>query len=107
MNTYAIVKTGGKQYKVSAGDILTVEKIEGKIGDTVFLENVLMISDGDKNEIGTPKLANAKVAAEIISQTKNKKVIVYKSKRRKGYQKKTGHRQPVTRLKIKEVQFLA
>jgi large subunit ribosomal protein L21 len=101
---YAIVKTGGKQYKVSAGDILTVEKIDGNVGDTIFLEDVLMVSSGDKPDIGTPQLANAKVAAEIIGQTKNKKVIIYKSKRRKGYQKKTGHRQPVTRLKIKEVQ---
>jgi large subunit ribosomal protein L21 len=101
---YAIVKTGGKQYKVSAGDILTVEKIEGNVGDTVFLEDVLMISSGEKADIGTPQIANAKVAAEIISQTKNKKVIIFKSKRRKGYQKKTGHRQQVTRLKIKEVQ---
>ncbi len=102
---YAIVNTGGKQYKVSAGDILTVEKIDGNVGDTIYLEDVLMIGSGDMNHFGTPRLANAKVAAEIIGQTKNKKVIIYKSKRRKGYQKKTGHRQPVTRIKIKEVQF--
>ena len=97
---YAIVKTGGKQYKVSAGDTLTVEKIDGNVGDTVFLEDVLMISSGEKADIGTPQLANAKVAAEIISQTKNKKIIIFKSKRRKGYQKLNGHRQSLTQIVI-------
>jgi len=102
---YAIVKTGGKQYKVSAGDVLAVEKLAGSIGDTIVLEDILMVNNEGAIDVGRPTLAQAKVTAEIISQTKAKKNIIFKSKRRKGYQKKTGHRQPVTRIKIKEIQF--
>ncbi len=102
---YAIVKTGGKQYKVSPGDILSVEKIKGSIGDTIVFEEVLLLNDDQKTEVGRPLLGNAKVTGEIIKQDKLAKTIIYKSRRRKGYQKKTGHRQPVTRLKIKEIQF--
>lgn len=102
---YAIVKTGGKQYKVSAGDVLAVEKLNGSIGETVVLEDILMINQEGTVAVGQPVLAQAKVTAEIISQTKAKKTIIFKSKRRKGYQKKTGHRQPVTRIKIKEIQI--
>jgi large subunit ribosomal protein L21 len=102
---YAIVKTGGKQYKVAAGDVLTVEKLAGSTGDTVVLEEILMVNSEGTVDVGHPTLAQAKVTAEIISQTKAKKNIIFKSKRRKGYQKKTGHRQPITRIKIKEIQF--
>ena len=102
---YAIVKTGGKQYKVSAGDVLAVEKLAGSTGDTVVLEDILMINQEGTVAVGQPTIAQAKVTAEIISQTKAKKNIIFKSKRRKGYQKKTGHRQPVTRIKIKEIQI--
>jgi len=100
---YAIVKTGGKQYKVSAGDVVTVEKLAGSIGDTVVLEDILMINSEGTVDIGQPTLTQAKITAEIISQAKAKKNIIFKSKRRKGYQKKTGHRQPITRIKIKEI----
>ena len=102
---YAIVKTGGKQYKVSAGDVLAVEKLAGNTGDTVVLEDILMVNREGTVAVGQPTLSQAKVTAEIISQTKAKKNIIFKSKRRKGYQKKTGHRQPVTRIKIKEIQI--
>ena len=100
---YAIIKTGGKQYKVSPGDTLKVEKIEGKIGDTLVIEDVLMAVNGEKIEVGRPILQNAKVAGEIVCQAKGKKIIVFKAKKRKGYRKKIGHRQLLTELKIKEI----
>ncbi len=96
---YAVIKTGGKQYKVSEGDLLKVEKIEGAVGDTIELSEVLMVG-GEAVKIGTPLLPNAKVTARIEQQDKDKKVLVFHSKRRKGYRKKYGHRQPITRLKI-------
>ncbi len=102
---YAIIRTGGKQYKVSPGDILSVEKIEGKIGDTIEFREVLMVHDEQKTEIGRPQLDTVKVSGEIIGQGKKAKDIIFKSRRRKHYQKKTGHRQPITKIKIKEIQF--
>ena len=103
---YAIVKTGGKQYKAIPGEILKVEKIEGDIGSDIVFDNVLMVVDSDKNNvsIGRPLLSDAKVSGEIIKQTKGDKIIVFKSKRRKGYHKKAGHRQLLTEVKIKEIQ---
>ena len=101
---YAIVKTGGKQYRVSEGDILRVERIEGDEGDKVELKEVLMVADGENIEIGTPVLTDACVVAEIVKHGKAKKIIVFKSKRRKGYRKKQGHRQIYTNLRIKEIQ---
>ncbi len=96
---YAVVKTGGKQYKVSEGDLLKVEKLEGAVGDTVELGEVLMVG-GEEVRIGTPLLPGAKVKARILEQDKDKKILVFRSKRRKNYRKKYGHRQPITRLKI-------
>ena len=100
---YAIVKTGGKQYQVSSGDQLRVEKLEGAVGDTVELTDVLMVADGDNIQIGRPVVENAKVVATIAEQGKAKKVIVFKKKRRKGYRLKQGHRQLYTALKIQEI----
>lgn len=96
---YAVIKTGGKQYKVSEGDLLKVEKIEGAVGDAIELNEVLMVG-GAEVKIGTPLLPDAKVKAQIVEQDKDKKVLVFKSKRRKTFRKKYGHRQPITRLKI-------
>lgn len=96
---YAVIKTGGKQYKVSEGDLLKVEKLEGAVGDTIELGEVLMVG-GEEVKVGTPLLPEAKVKAQIVEQTKDKKILVFKSKRRKTYRKKYGHRQPITRLKI-------
>ncbi|APG25046.1 MAG: 50S ribosomal protein L21 [Syntrophotalea acetylenica] len=96
---YAVIKTGGKQYKVSEGDLLKVEKIEGVVGDTIELNEVLMVG-GEEVKIGTPLLPGAKVTARIVQQGKDKKVLVFHSKRRKGYRKTYGHRQPITRLQI-------
>lgn len=102
---YAIVKTGGKQYKVSPGDTIQVEKLEGASGSKVEFNDVLMVADESTSsiQIGKPLLANIKVSGEIIDQTKGDKVIIFKYKRRKGHRKKTGHRQPLTRVKIKEI----
>ncbi|MFH2013045.1 MAG: 50S ribosomal protein L21 [Pseudomonadota bacterium] len=102
---YAVVKTGGKQYKVSEGDLLRVEKLGGEVGDEIELKEVLMVADGDNVDIGTPVLTNACVVGEIVKHGKAKKIIVFKSKRRKGYRKKQGHRQIYTNLKIKEIKI--
>ncbi len=96
---YAVIKTGGKQYKVSEGDLLKVEKLDGAVGETIELNEVLMVG-GEEVKIGTPLLPEAKVKAQIVEQAKDKKVLVFKSKRRKTFRKKYGHRQPITRLKI-------
>jgi large subunit ribosomal protein L21 len=96
---YAVIKTGGKQYKVSEGDLLKVEKLDGAVGDTIELAEVLMVG-GEEVRIGTPLLPGAKVKARIMEQSKDKKILVFHSKRRKGTRKLYGHRQPITRLKI-------
>ncbi|MCD6526464.1 MAG: 50S ribosomal protein L21 [Desulfuromonas sp.] len=96
---YAVIKTGGKQYKVSEGDTVKIEKIAGSVGETIEINEVLMVG-GEEVQIGTPLLPSAKVMARIVEQGKDKKVLVFKSKRRKGFRKTYGHRQPITRLKI-------
>ena len=96
---YAIIKTGGKQYKVSEGDFLKVEKLVGNVGDTIELDEVLMVGDAE-TKIGNPLIEGAKVKAQIVEQKKDRKVLVFHAKKRKGYRKTYGHRQPLTRLKI-------
>ncbi len=96
---YAVIKTGGKQYKVSEGDLVKVEKIEGAVGDTIELSEVLMVG-GEEVKIGAPLLPGAKVVARIVEQGKDKKVLIFKSKRRKTFRKKQGHRQHITRLQV-------
>ncbi len=96
---YAIVKTGGKQYKVQQGDVVFVEKLEAEVGDTVTLD-VMMLIDGDKRTVGTPMVDGVKVQAKVLAQGKDKKIIVFKFKAKKNIRKKTGHRQPYTRLEI-------
>ena len=100
---YAIIKTGGKQYQVSAGDRLMVEKIEGNIGDSIELSEVLLVADGDAVIVGKPVVDGAKVVATITDQGKHRKIKVFKKKRRKGYRLMKGHRQPYTALKIADV----
>ena len=101
---YAVVATGGKQYKVSQGETIRVEKIPGEIGTSVTLDQVLLVSDGENVKIGRPTLRDAKVDAHIVEQGKSKKVVVFKMKRRKGYRNKRGHRQQYTALKIDTIQ---
>ena len=100
---YAVIKTGGKQYKVSEGDLLKVEKLEGAVGDSIEFDEVLMVG-GAEVKIGTPLVPGAKVKAQIVEQGKDKKVLVFHSKRTKGYRKTYGHRQPLTRLKVTGIQ---
>ncbi|HEV8341476.1 MAG TPA: 50S ribosomal protein L21 [Candidatus Binatia bacterium] len=101
---YAVVRTGGKQYRVSQGDIVRVERLAGEVGEKVTLADVLFIGGNGEVKIGTPKLGNASVTGEIIDQGRAKKIIVFKKKRRKSYSRKQGHRQNITTLKITEIQ---
>lgn len=100
---YAIIKTGGKQHRVSPGDVLEIEKINGNKGDSVVFDDVLMIAGNGNIRVGTPLVEGARVVGEIIGETKASKIYVFKMKRRKGYHKKTGHRQKLTNIKIKEI----
>jgi len=102
---YALIQTGGKQYKVNEGTILQIEKVAGEAGDNLVLDQILMINDENGNvTIGSPLVENAKVTAKILQQGRDKKVIVYKYKRRKNYRRKQGHRQPYTRLLIEKIE---
>ncbi|MDD9943984.1 MAG: 50S ribosomal protein L21 [Myxococcales bacterium] len=96
---YAVIKTGGKQYRVSEGDRVRVEKLPGAVGDTLEFDEVLMLG-GDTVAIGAPYVGGAKVSAQIVGQGRGKKVIVFKIKRRKSYRRKAGHRQAYTELKV-------
>ncbi len=100
---FAIVKTGGKQYRVAPGDQIVVERLEGNVGAEISFDQVLAISNGDSGLIGRPTLADASVRARIIQQPRGTKVIVFKKKRRKNYRRKHGHRQELTVLRIEEI----
>ena len=99
---YAVIKTGGKQYKVAEGEFLKVEKLEGEIGDSIEFAEVLMVG-GENTKVGAPLVAGATVIAKIASQGKDKKILVFKSKRRKDSRKLRGHRQHRTVLKIEKI----
>lgn len=99
---YAIIRTGGKQYKVEAGDVITVEKLDQEVGATVSFD-VLMLCDGEDVKVGQPTVSGASCKAEVLEHGKAKKVIVFKYKPKKNYRKKQGHRQPYTKVKITEV----
>lgn len=96
---YAVIRTGGKQYRVAEGDLVKVEKLAGEVGETVVLPDVLFVG-GEDVKIGAPLVANAKVTGEIVGQIRAKKVLVFKKKRRKSYSRQQGHRQYQTTLKI-------
>ena len=100
---YAVIKTGGKQHKVSEGDVIAIEKIDGGKGDAIVFEEVLMVEKDGDIRIGRPVVEGAKVTGEILAQTKGDKLIVFKMKKRKGYHKKNGHRQQLTSMRIKEI----
>ncbi|MGB9905843.1 MAG: 50S ribosomal protein L21 [Candidatus Saccharicenans sp.] len=97
---FAVIKTGGKQYRVKVGDVLSVEKLEAEKGQVVHFDQVLLLEDGSQVQVGTPYLEKARVAAEVLDDYKGEKVIVFKKKRRKGYRRKKGHRQLLTRVRI-------
>ena len=100
---YAVIKTGGKQYKVSPGDILKVELLEGEQGATLEFPEVLLVEKDGSVTVGSPIVAGAKVTAEIVRQGRGKKILVFHHKRRKSYRKLNGHRQYFTELKVKEI----
>ena len=100
---FAIIKTGGKQYSVESGKVLKIEKIIGKKGETFTFDQVLLIGDSQKQTLGTPIIKGASVKATIIDQIRDKKIIVFKKKRRKNYRKTKGHRQYLTVLKIDKI----
>lgn len=101
---YAVIKTGGKQYKVAEGEILKIEKLEGNAGDKLTLDEVLMIKDDSGTRIGTPTVPDARVTVEVIEQGREKKVVVYKYKKRKNYRRKQGHRQAFTKIKVEKIE---
>ena len=101
---YAIIRTGGKQYRVAPGDIVRVERLAGEVGDKILLGEVLFVGGNGEVKIGTPMLPNVKVTAEIVNQGRAKKIIVFKKKRRKGYSRQRGHRQSLTTLKIVQIE---
>jgi len=100
MNMYAIFTTGGKQYRVSQGDVLDIEKLDAETGTSVDFDNVLMVSNDDAVQIGAPYVAGGKVTATVTEQGRGKKVEIIKFKRRKHHQKRTGHRQYITKVEI-------
>lgn len=101
---YAVIRTGGKQYRVSEGDVVKVEKLPGQVGETINLSDVLFVGGNGEVKIGTPTLSGAQVTGEILAQGKAKKVMVFKKKRRKSYSRQHGHRQEQTTLKITAIQ---
>jgi large subunit ribosomal protein L21 len=100
---YAVIRTGGKQYKVQENETLKIEKLDGTQGASVEFEDVLLYSDGETITLGTPKLENVLVKAHIVDQGKGKKTIVFKYKRRKGYRRMKGHRQEYTKVHIDSI----
>ena len=100
---HAIIETGGKQFKVTEGDTLFIEKLPVESGETVTFDKVLAVIDGDKITVGTPVVAGAKVDASVVKNGKGKKVIVFKYKPKKGYRRKQGHRQPYTKVTIGKI----
>ena len=100
---YAVLKTGGKQYKVSQNDVIIVERLGGESGAKINLDKVLMIGEGDNTTVGTPTIGGALVAAEILEQKRGDKITVFKKKRRKNYRRTMGHRQELTVLRITDI----
>jgi len=101
---YAVLKTGGKQFRVSEGDVLFVEKLEAEVDSVVELTEVLAVSNGETLTVGKPMVEGAKVLAKVVAQGKAKKVVVFKYKRKKDYRKKNGHRQPYTKILIEKIE---
>ena len=101
---YAVVSTGGKQYRVQEGDVLFVEKLNADVDSTVELTEVLAVSNGETLKVGTPVVEGAKVVAKVVAQGKAKKVTVFKYKAKKDYRRKNGHRQPYTKLVVEKIE---
>jgi large subunit ribosomal protein L21 len=104
MEAYAVVETGSKQYLVRANETLKVERIAAEAGTSIEVKPVLAVSDGNQLRVGTPEVAGARVTATVVNHLRGPKVVSYKKKRRKGYERKIGHRQELTLIKIVEIQ---
>ena len=100
---YAVIETGGKQYKVSEGDVVFIEKMDAAEGETVTFDKVLVVADGENVNVGAPTVAGATVTAKVEKQGKAKKIYVFKMKRKKNYRRKKGHRQPFTKVEISKI----
>jgi large subunit ribosomal protein L21 len=100
---YAVIKTGGKQYRVAANDVIQVERLDAEAGSEIALTDVLMVGGDGAVRIGTPRLASASVTAEVLEQAKGPKLVIFKKRRRKNSRRKTGHRQQLTVLRIKDI----
>ena len=100
---YAVIETGGKQYKVSQGDVIFIEKLEVAEGESVTFDKVLVVADGENVNVGAPTVAGATVTAKVEKQGKAKKIYVFKMKRKKNYRRKKGHRQPFTKVTIEAI----
>lgn len=100
---FAIIRTGGKQYKVSKDTYLNVEKVEGNVGDKLKDIEILLVSDGDKTTVGAPIVSGFTVSAEVVEQFRDEKVIIFKKRRRQNYRRKNGHRQHLTKIKITDI----
>ena len=101
---YAVLETGGKQYRVATGDTLEIERVPTEPGQTITFDRVLLVSKDGQVRVGTPTVASASVLADVVGHVRGPKVVTFKMKRRKGYHKKIGHRQELTVVKIKEIQ---
>ncbi|MEL7302393.1 MAG: 50S ribosomal protein L21 [Pseudomonadota bacterium] len=97
---FAVIKTGGKQYRVSADDVIEIERLQGDAGGTLDFTEVLMVGEGDSVKVGTPLVSGAKVTAELVEQTRGPKLIAFKKRRRKSSKRKRGHRQDLTKIRI-------
>ena len=100
---YAIFKTGGKQYRAKEGDRLAVEKVDAQVGDVLTFDQVVLVGDGESTKVGAPLVKGATVTAEVLEQFRDKKVVAFKFKKRKGFHKTKGHRRPMTRVTIKSI----
>lgn len=100
---YAIINTGGKQYRVAEGDVIFVEKLSAEVDDVIDFTNVSLISDGEKITVGAPTISNAKVAGKVLKNGKSKKITVFTYKPKKGCKRKMGHRQPYTKVQIESI----
>ena len=97
---YAVIKTGGKQYRVQQGDVIFVEKLNAQADEAVTFDEVLLVGDADQSKVGTPVVEGAKVEGKVLAQVKGRKIVVYKYKAKKNERKKQGHRQPYTKVEI-------
>ncbi|NOY86132.1 MAG: 50S ribosomal protein L21 [Deltaproteobacteria bacterium] len=102
---YAVIETGGKQYRVNEGDVVRIEKLAADVGSEVSFDRILMVGEGSDLKVGTPLVDGAKVRAKIVEQDRHRKIIVFKMKRRKNYRRKQGHRQDYTGVRIEKIEI--